>query len=245
MKVDISRPNSALLSLIDDYLQVLPIDANLLIPSDRSKVLGDSAVLDLETYKKFWLNPLFLTFPYLAIHQAVYEEVTVKPELFKLINEKIDQQALLILNDEELTTEEKAIRQSVEYKIAASTNYEPEIDNKDDRGEVKSLAYIHVKDLIYFCSNDSNALRLVEHAEKLDTNLDSLITIKLYEIIYYLYIMKMAELKHMRFMYKFHYLSTTNEKKINPSWNDFKIGMDAIYNLAVANSTGKPTPILE
>lgn len=242
MKVDLSQPNDALLSLIDNYAQILPIDANLLIPSDRSKVLGNQAVLDLVTYSKFWLNPLFKTFPYLAIHQAVYEEVIVKQELSRFIDEKISHQALIVLKDDELSDEEEAIRQSVEYKIAAFTKYEPEIDNKDDRGEVKSLAYIYVKDLIYFCSNDSNALRLVEHADKLETNLDSLITIRLYDIIYYLYKMHMAEFSHMRFMYKFHYLATSNEKNINPSWNDFKIGMDALYNSAVQTSTGKPTP---
>lgn len=63
MKVDYSKTNDALRSLIDNYAQILPIDANLLIPSDRSKVLGNQAVLDLETYKKFWLKLLVKVAP--------------------------------------------------------------------------------------------------------------------------------------------------------------------------------------
>ena len=244
MKVDLSKPNSALISLINDYLKILPLDANLLIPPDRSKVIRGTG-LDFESYKKYWLNPLFLTFPYLAIHQAVYEEVVIVPNLSKFIDEKIKHQQLLILKDDELTTQEMIIRDSVESKIAASTKYEPEMDNKSDRGEVKSLAYIHVKDLIYFCSNDSNALKLVELAEELETNLESLETLKLYEILYYLYKMKMAEKNQVRFLYKFHYFLTNNEKLINPNWNDFITGMDGLYHVAIEASTGKPTPLLK
>lgn len=216
----------------------------LLIPPNRSKVLGPQAVLDFDFYRRIWLDPLFKTFPYLAIHQAVYEEVIVKPNLSRYIDNKIQQQALLLLKDEELTEEEEFIRRSVEQKIAAPTNYEPELDNKDDRGEVKSLAYIHVKELIYFCSNDSNALRLVEHADKLETNLDSLITLRLYEIIYYLVTLRMASPKTMRSLYKFHYLATRHEKSTNPNWQEFKEGMDTLYAHAIQKSTGKPTPLL-
>lgn len=242
MKVDLVNRNEALLSLINDYYQILPLDANLLIPSDRSKVTS-SAILDFPFYKRIWLEPLFKTFPYLAIHQAVYDEVSVKPSLGNYIDQKIQQQVLMVLKDEDLTTDEESLRRSVERKIAAPTNYEPEIDNKDDRGEVKSLAHIFVKDMLYFCSNDSNALRLVEHADSLETNLDSLITIKLYEIIYYLYKMRMADSKEMRLLYRFHYFLTNHEKSSNPNWNDFKEGMDKLYDNAVNESTGKPTSI--
>lgn len=217
MRVDLSKPNKALLSLIESYDQILPLDANLLIPTDRSLVLGKQAILDLSTYKKWWLDPLFKTFPYLAIHQAVYDEVIVKPDLARYIDGKIQESVLIILNDEDLNETEEALCQTVEYKIAASTNYEPELNNKDDRGEVKSLAYIYVKDLLYFCSNDSNALRLVERAEELETNLEGLVTIKLYEIIYFLYKMKMTKIEYMRAMYKLHYWATSHEKRTNPS----------------------------
>src|SRR5699024_2313129 len=97
--------------------------------------------------------------------------------------------------------------------------------------------------MIYFCSNDSNALRLVDHADALETNLESLTTIKLYEIIYYLYKMGMAEPKEMRFLYKFHYYLTSHEKRNNPNWNDFKTEMDHLYNQAVKERTSKPNPL--
>lgn len=242
MKVELENQNKALLSLIDDYYQILPLDANLLIPSDRSKV-NATANLEFDFHRKIWLDPLFKTFPYLAIHQAVYDEVSVKPNLSGYIDQKIEQQVLILLKDEDLTVKEESIRKSVEKKIAAPTNYEPEIDNRDDRGEVKSLAHIYVKDLIYFCSNDSNALRLVDYAEKLETNLESMITIKLYEVMYYLYKMRMADPKEMRFLYKFHYYLTKFEKRANPNWGDFKSGMDMLYDNAVKVSTGKPTPL--
>ncbi|TFJ93430.1 hypothetical protein [Lentibacillus salicampi] len=243
MKVDLENHNEALFTLIDNFSQILPLDANLLIPSDRSKVTPNAS-LDFNFYKRIWLDPFFKTFPYLAIHQAVYEEVVTTPNLSNYIKQKIQQQVLILLKDDDLTCEEHLLRNGVEQKIAASTNYEPEIDNRDDRGEVKSLAHIHVKELIYFCSHDSNALRLVDKAVTLETSLESLITIKLYEIIYYLSKLQMADSKEMRFLYKFHYYLTSHEKKTNPSWNDFRMGMDRLYDYAVKNSRGKPTPLL-
>lgn len=78
------------------------------------------------------------------------------------------------------------VRAAIESKIAKYTNYEPEKDNRDDRGEVKSLAYIATKELLYFCSPDSNALKLIDKAEEWDTNLEGVNAIRVYEIIYFL-----------------------------------------------------------
>lgn len=243
MKVNLSHPNEALLSLIHNFTQVIPLDANILIPSDRTKI-ASSAALTFDLYKKHWLDPLFKTFPYLAIHESVYEEVAVKPDLSVFVDQKIKQQLLILLKDSDLTPEEELVRKSVEQKIAAPTKYDPEIDNKDDRGEVKSLAYIYVKNLVYFCSHDSNALRLVDYADQLETNLESLQTLKLYDMIYYLYKMRMAPLQSMRFLYKFHYYLAPNEKTMNPGWNEFKTGMDQLYDMAIKQSKGKPEPLI-
>lgn len=240
--INLNEPNEALLSLIDDYAQILPLDANILITPDRSKIVKKSR-LDFMTTKKLWLDPLFKTFPYLAIHEAVKEEVTVNYELNKFINQKINENVLIVLSDQDLTDEEQSIRQAVETKIAQNTKYDPEIDNKDDRGEVKSLAHIHVKDYLYFCSNDANALCLIERAEELDTNLDSISALKIYEIVYYLYKSKMADIDCMRFWYKYHYYLTDFEKSKNPGWGEFKAAMDRLYGEAFETSRGLPTPL--
>ncbi|MBP3040753.1 hypothetical protein J9303_14775 [Bacillaceae bacterium Marseille-Q3522] len=82
MKVNLTNRNEGFLSLIQNSFQVLPLDANILIPSDRSKVISN-AKLEFDFYKRIWLDPLFKTFPYIAIHQAVYEEISVTINLSK------------------------------------------------------------------------------------------------------------------------------------------------------------------
>lgn len=48
-------------------------------------------------------------------------------------------------------------REPFEDTMYPLTQYDPLLDNKDDRGEVKTLAYIAVKGLPYFAAHDSNA----------------------------------------------------------------------------------------
>ena len=52
---------------------------------------------------------------------------------------------ILVHKDSTLTAVEKVLCDTIESKIYPYTHYEPIIDNKDDRGEVKSLAFIAVK----------------------------------------------------------------------------------------------------
>lgn len=240
--IDLVHPNGALLELIKDFSQILPLDANLLIPPDRSKENRQIPAIDFEIYKKIWLHPLLYTFPHLAIHQAVLDEL-VAPGVFRFIDEHIQSSRLILLSDDELSVEEEQYRRTVEGAISRYTNYDPSMDNSADRGEVKSLAHIATRGLLYFCSHDSNALRLVEDAEQLETHLDTVGTLRYYEIIYYLVAMRMVKPDSLKNFYKYIYRLTTREKQMNPEWSQFLVGMDMLYREAIDASHGKPTPM--
>jgi hypothetical protein len=81
------------------------------------------------------MNILFVTFPYLAIHEAVYEELVTSSSR-TYVKEKIDNGQMILLSDHDSNERESAYRAMIESQIAAHTAYDPEIDNKDDRGEV-------------------------------------------------------------------------------------------------------------
>lgn len=89
---------------------------------------------------------------------------------------------VLVHMDSSLTPEEQMLRNTIEGKIYPLTKYDPMLDNRDDRGEVKSLAYIAVKGLLYFAAHDSNAIQLIEKAEEWTTGLDNVRAIKMYEL---------------------------------------------------------------
>ncbi|WP_252314426.1 hypothetical protein [Sinobaca sp. H24] len=72
-------------------------------------------------------------------------------------------------------------------------------------------------------------LKLVEKAEELETSLEEVSTIKMYEVIYFLYTYNSSLKKEFRFLYKFHYYLTKKEKEDNPSWGDFIAQMDELY----------------
>jgi hypothetical protein len=242
MKINL-QSNSGLISLINNYAQVLPIDANFIIPPDRSKYIHGVQAIPFDFYQKMWLDPLIQTFPYLSIHESVYDEI-VEDKAKRYIDRKIAEQAVLVLSDNDLEQKEEILRRSFEIDISKHTNYEPQIDNKDDRGEVKSLAHIAVKGFLYFCSDDSNAIRLIERASELQTHLDQLHAVKAYDMIYFMLRMKMAEPGHLRTLYKYHYFLSKNDKRVNPSWGDFVNSMDSEYKGLIDQSTGKPTPLI-
>lgn len=81
---------------------------------------------------------------------------------------------LIVHRDSSLTAEERVLRDSIEMRIFPLTKYDPMIDNKDDRGEVKSLAYVAVKGLPYFAAHDTNSIRLIEKTEEWSTGLDNM-----------------------------------------------------------------------
>nr|WP_312577681.1 hypothetical protein [Sedimentibacter sp.] len=59
--------------------------------------------------------------------------------------------------------------------------------------------------MLYFAANDSNAIKLIEHAEKLETRLDNVQAIKMYELIFYLYRTDQSDKKGLRILYKYQY----------------------------------------
>ena len=121
------------------------------------------------------------------------------------------------------------MRDTIESRIASHTKYEPLLDNKDDRGEVKSLSYIAAKGLLYFAANDNNAIQLIEKSEEWSTGLDNVKAIKMYELIYYLYRNNLADKTAMKMLYKYQYYLSEREKSTNPGWGDFSSNMAILY----------------
>lgn len=228
MKINLSKANPSLVSIFENPNQIITIDANILIPPDRSRYSKNR--FDFPLFKKVWIEPIFTTFPKIAIHEAVYDEL-IGVEVREYI-EKLGQEIpprIIIHLDSSLTDIEGFLRDSIETKIYPYTNYDPQIDNKDDRGEVKSLSYIAVKGLLYFAAHDNNALQLIEKAEEWSTGLDNVKAIHMFELIYYLYVKNKGEKKLLRMLYKYQYYLTEHEKRTNPGWGDFIDRMDVLY----------------
>ncbi len=228
MKVEL-QPNRALASIFSNNDQLITLDANILIPPDRSRYGVEC--YSFELFKKVWLEPLFDALPVIAIHEAVYEEIltdNLKEYFDEMINAK--QQKLRLHRDSELTAEEAALRNSIEERISVFTKYSPALDNKEDRGEVKTLAYIAVKNMTYFVANDLLAIQLVENAELWETNLDYIQIVKMYELIYYLYNKTNANKKGFRMIYKYLFYLTRKEKAMNPAWAEFVSKMNSYYS---------------
>lgn len=228
MKVNLTYPNPALISIIEDPGQIITLDANFLIAPDRRPVTKNG--IGFEPFRSIWLDPIFSTFPNLAIHESVYGElVGISPRNY--VDSKRDSvpPGIIIHKDSSLTELEKILRDTIESRIASHTKYEPLLDNKDDRGEVKSLSYIAVKGLLYFAANDNNAIQLIEKSEEWSTGLDNVQVIKMYELIYYLYRNDLADKTGMKMLYKYQYYLTDREKSTNPGWGDFSTSMDSLY----------------
>ena len=246
MRVDTQNLNSAFVFLIQDYAQILPVDANFFIRFDRTKTIRGALPIPFSSFKKFWLNPLLLTFPYLAVHQAVLDEL-VNDSSKTFVRAEIDAGRLILLEDKEFDEDKEIYRKSIEKAIAAETAYEPELDNADDRGEVKSLAYIATKLLNYFCSHDSRALRLLGSPLKEAIGLSGVGSIQIYELLYYLRRLCMVDpgdgVKGLKMIYKYMYYATTTERQLNPEWGQFIERMDVMYRPIIQSSTGKPIPL--
>ena len=77
MKVDFKEKNPALVSLFENSGQTIFLDANFLIPPDRTKV-GAKPVSFLK-YCEIWLDPVFDSFSDLAMHESAYGELVEEP----------------------------------------------------------------------------------------------------------------------------------------------------------------------
>lgn len=186
VKVETRHINSALVSISYDPNQIITLDANFIIPPDRQAFSAPS--IPFQKFREIWLNPIFDMFSALAIHEAVHDElVSVHERSF--IQEMLSKPTpkIIIHKDSLLDPHEHVLRNTIEQKISQYTKYDPCIDNANDKGEVKTLSYIAVKNLPYFATNDTNTVLLIEQAESLSTGLDDVQVIKMYELIYLLY----------------------------------------------------------
>jgi hypothetical protein len=228
MTVDVLTKNPALESLFIDPEQVITLDANFLIPPDRSIHLIPG--ISFPQFQAIWLDPIFESFSHLAIHEAVRDEL-VSQDIKTFIQNKVNAKpsGIIIHEDSELTAVEHMLRDSIEARIYPHTRYDPQIDNRDDRGEVKPLAFIAVKALLYFAAHDYNAIQLVEKAESWSTGLDTVQAIKMSEIIFYLCVRTPSLRKSLRMLYKYQYHLTKSEKTTNPEWGSFIKSMESLY----------------
>lgn len=228
MKVNTKNKNQALLTLISNPNYTLFLDANFFIPPDRTK-LGARASFDFEKFKEIWLEPLFLEFSGLSVHESVYEEL-VEQKTKNYADEKINQSPskLQVHYDNVLTNTEQAMYQTHLVKLSQYSKYIPTQDNKDDRGEIKSLSYMQVKGFLYFASNDNLPSTLIDDAANVQSGLDHMSLLHYYDLIYFLY-KKGYDAKPLRATYKYLYYLTKTEQRMNPAWGDFVAEMDQLY----------------
>jgi hypothetical protein len=229
MNINVKEANRALISLLEDNTQIVFLDANFFIPPDRSR-MGAKPV-SFQKYKEYWLEPLFDAFPNLSVHETVYEEL-VDNMVREFADRKIGgtPSRLRVYKDSELTATEKNLLELQIQKLIPYSGYIPERDNAKDRGEVRSLAYMAVKNYLYFAANDNLPVKLINRASELETGLEDMMVLQAYEIIYYLYTTGKYDSKGLRMLYKYQYHLTEQEKKKNPEWGVFVAAMDALYN---------------
>lgn len=227
MKVDTSVQNPALIALLNNPNSVIFLDANFFIPPDRSRVYQHLQPISFEYYQEHWLNPLFAELRGLAIHESVYTEL-VAGNVKEYAQQKISTKLQLFL-DNQLNANENVLYESYIRKLALNSEYIPERDNKEDRGEVKSLSYMAVKGFLYFASRDNLPVKLIEQAKAFETGLDYMSILHTYDVIFYL-LKKGYDRCGLRTLYKYLYYLTDDEKKRNPSWETFVDSMERTYH---------------
>lgn len=231
MRVDTKDINPAFPDIIRNPAQRIFLDANFFIPPDRSKVAKVKSY-SFEDFKEKWLVPLLSEFTNLSIHESVYDElVEEKVKYFATKQTDMTSPRLEIHYDSELNIDEKVLLNYYIAKIAMHSLYDPIRDNAKDRGEVRTLAFMAVKQYLFFAANDALPVRLIKEADKLETGLDNMQIVQMYELIYYLYKSGKYDNKALRILYKYQYYLTAGDKKSNPEWETFIEEMDALYGV--------------
>lgn len=214
--------------MLEDETQTIFLDANFLIPPDRSKM--GARPISFQKYSEIWLDSIFDAFPNLAVHESVYDEL-VEESAKSYADAKSSESPtkLRVYMDHELSEIEKSLMQTYIHKMAAYSKYIPEHDNSKDRGEVKSLSYMAVKGFFYFAANDNLPMLLIRKAEELRTGLDDMGLLEMYDVLYYLYQTESYDNKGLRMLYKYQYHLTKQEKNQNPEWKEFIEKMNLLY----------------
>ncbi len=228
MNVNIKSVNPALESLFKDSKQVVFLDANFFIVPDRSNI--GAKPIAFQKYREYWLDPLFDAFSNLSVHESVYDEL-VEGAVKAFADEKKGEipTKLRVYKDSELTASEQNLLEMQILKLVPFSGYIPERDNAKDRGEIRSLAYMAVKQYLYFAANDTLPMQLICNAGQLETGLDDMGLLQSYEILYYLYKMGKYDSKGLKMLYKYQYYLTSREKTQNPDWGSFIASMDELY----------------
>lgn len=230
MRIETKEINLAFKSIMENPAQTVFLDANFFIPPDRSGYLKGKPY-PFNDFRDYWLIPLMEEFSGLAIHESVYGElVAEKIKTYADEQSNANPPKLKIHYDSELNDNEKALLNYYIAKIAVHSQYDPHRNNAKDRGEVKSLSFMAVKGYLFFAANDSLPIRLIKDADKLDTGLDELGIVQMYELIYYLYKKGRYNNDRLRALYKYQYYLSTEDKKHNPGWGEFIEQMDKLYD---------------
>lgn len=231
MKVDLSRQNDAFITLIRNPETVLVVDANFFIPPDRTRI-GAQEPYSFQKFREVWVEPVRSVFVNIAVHEAVVDEL-VAPDVQAYVQPLLASHViprLILLRDTDLDASEKIVRATKEQLIAPFTNYDPHRDNRQDRGEVKTLAYMAIRaEYLYFVTNDQKAIRLIDQAAELGTSLDELRSVKFFEGIYLLQRHEMIPRPEARKLYRYLYYLTPRERSTNPPWDCFLAQMDELY----------------
>ncbi len=228
MIVDLSKRNLALVSLFENPRQTIFLDANFLIPPDRTKV--GAKPISFQKYREIWLDPVFDSFPNLAVHESVYGEL-VTDNVKRYADAKCQESppGLTVYSDTGLTPVEAALMQAYIDRISPFSKYIPTLRNSDDKGEVLSLAYMASKEFLYFASGDNLPIQLIRKAEEFDTGLQDMKLLEMFDVIFYLRKMGKYDNNGLRLLYKYQYHLTKKEKLLNPEWGDFMKKMSLLY----------------
>lgn len=229
MWVNLNDRNPALVSLLENPGQTIFLDANFLIPPDRTKV--GAKPITFQKYSQIWLDPVFDAFSNLAMHESVYGELVAEP-VKNYVDVKCKElpPGLTVYLNTGLTTVEMACMQTYINRIVPFSKYIPQQDNPDDRGEVLSLAYMAVKGFLYFASDDNLPIQLIRKADELDTGLQNLKLLEMFDVIFYLHKAGRYDNKGLRLLYKYQYYLTKRERLQNPEWGEFIEKMNRLYS---------------
>lgn len=91
------------------------------------------------------------------------------------------------------------------------------------------MSYMASKGFLYFASDDNLPIQLIRKADKLETGLQDLQLLEMFDVLFYLYRAGKYDNKGLRLLYKYQYYLTQREKMQNPEWGDFLKEMNLLY----------------
>lgn len=230
MIIDTENINPAFVEMVNKPDQVFFLDANIIIPPDRSTIKDQIKPYRFEDYKDGFLEPLFQEFSHLAVHESVYEELVSSSIKGYLDTKRTENPTRIEVHyDKVLSDEECKHLAGFLNKLSIYSKYDPRVDNAKDRGEIRSLSYMAVRKYLYFAANDALAIRLINNAKELKTGLDDMGVIQLFELLFFLHTRKKYEDKKLKFIYRYIYHLTKRDKSDNPEWGGFIANMEQLY----------------